>query len=110
MPPTSPTLQTPLPLTSTLRDLAVLRAASIDLSTLPDPSSDSPTTNSSSPRTKPEVQKSVQDSSDYIREVRAAIRLEQSGRMEAAGENIEKLLQTMDELTDELKDTDSLGS
>ena len=88
----------PLPLSSTLHDLALLRASDLDFaSLLPQPSqsakSDSaPTDASSSPSSDPHnaaVEASVQRSLEFSREARAALKLLNTDAVEREGGRVE---------------------
>jgi hypothetical protein len=75
---------TPLPLHDTLRDLALLRASSIDLSDL----IADDTTSSQAPR---EVEESTIQSYAFVREARTALRMHDSGETQKQASRIEML-------------------
>ncbi|KAG2337528.1 hypothetical protein BDR05DRAFT_769424 [Suillus weaverae] len=75
---------TPLPLHGTLRDLALLRASSVDLSGL---ISDD-TTSSQSPK---EVEESTMQSYAFVRDARTALRIHNSGEAQKQATRIEKV-------------------
>lgn len=68
-----------LPLSDTLHDLAVLRASDIDLSQVLDPPQ------------RTELDESVEKSLQFIKEARAALKLESSGSLDQQGANIEEV-------------------
>ncbi|KAG1844167.1 hypothetical protein DFJ58DRAFT_30188 [Suillus subalutaceus] len=78
---------TPLPLHDTLRDLALLRASSIDLSGL---IADDPTS-SQAPREVEGVEESAIQSYVFVREVRTALRMHNSGEAQKQATRIENV-------------------
>ncbi|KAG1851661.1 hypothetical protein F4604DRAFT_1304175 [Suillus subluteus] len=76
---------TPLPLHDTLRDLALLRASSVDLSGL---IADDPTS-SQAPREVEGVEESAIQSYAFVREVRTALRIHNSGEAQKQATRIE---------------------
>ncbi|KAH8828124.1 hypothetical protein DL96DRAFT_1601838, partial [Flagelloscypha sp. PMI_526] len=97
--------QQPLPLTETLRDLALLRASDISLSPLVSPN---PPTDGAAPRQSgtlegtPDANSSVERSYQFVIEARKAIRIHNSEETQAA---------RVDELRAKLEDvTQGLGS
>ncbi|KAG2140450.1 hypothetical protein BD769DRAFT_151040 [Suillus cothurnatus] len=75
---------TPLPLHDTLRDLALLRASSVDLSGLI--ADDTPS--SQPPK---EIEESTIQSYAFVREVRTALRMHNSGEAQKQAARIEKV-------------------
>jgi hypothetical protein len=78
---------TPLPLHDTLRDIALLRASSIDLSGL----IADDTTSSQAPREVEGVEESTIQSYAFVREVRTALRMHDSGEAQKQATRIEML-------------------
>ncbi|KAG1771142.1 hypothetical protein EV702DRAFT_655861 [Suillus placidus] len=78
---------TPLPLHGTLRDLTLLRASSVDLSGL----LADDTTSSQSPREVEEVEESTIQSYAFVRDVRTALRIHNSGEAQKQATRIEKV-------------------
>lgn len=78
----------PLPLSDILRDLALLRASSHDISEL---FKTSPPTSDSEPQ-------SVAASYNYVAAIRAAIKLNNSGMLEEEGKKIEDVRNKCEEL------------
>lgn len=88
----------PLPLSSTLHDLALLRASDLDFATLLPPSTSSRTGNDD-----PEVEQSVQRSLEFSREARAALKLlhtdavdKQGARLDGVREKLEDVVQGLE--------------
>ena len=80
----------PLPLKDTLRDLALLRACDIDLSSvLPQD------TASSQPS---ETDKSVDRSHEFVREARAALKLLNRGEVDEQGARVEDVRSTLEDV------------
>jgi hypothetical protein len=77
----------PLPLSSTLRDLALLRASDIDLTSLLPPKP----TPSSEPDfvAKVDVDDSVRRSYEFAREARAAVKILNNGEVDREGARLE---------------------
>lgn len=84
----------PLPLSDMLQDLAILRASDIDLAaTLRVPTVSSP---ASSPND--EVEMSLKQSYDYVREARAALRVLHTGRADREGERVDAVRSELEEV------------
>ncbi|KAG1840229.1 hypothetical protein C8R48DRAFT_740835 [Suillus tomentosus] len=77
----------PLPLHDTLRDLALLRASSVDLSGL----IADDTTSSQASKEAEGVEESTIQSYAFVREVRAALRMHNSGEAQKQATRIEKV-------------------
>ncbi|EIN11951.1 hypothetical protein PUNSTDRAFT_83821 [Punctularia strigosozonata HHB-11173 SS5] len=86
----------PLPITDTLRDLAVLRASDIDLSSLLPPRPESNGT---------AVDKSVLESYQFVKEARAALRILNRGDVEAQGAKVEDLRGKLEDILNGLSST-----
>lgn len=80
---------TPLPLHDTLRDLALLRASSVDLSGLIANSDD--TASSQAPREVEGVEESTIQSYAFVREMRTALRMHNSGEVQKQATKIDKV-------------------
>ncbi|KAG2746398.1 hypothetical protein P692DRAFT_20835979 [Suillus brevipes Sb2] len=78
---------TPLPLHDTLRDLALLRASSVDLSGLIADDA----TSSQAPREVEVVEESTIQSYAFVKEARNALRMHDSGEAQKQAARIEKL-------------------
>lgn len=88
----------PLPLSSTLHDLALLRASDLDFAALLPPS-----TSSSAENSDPVVEQSVQRSLEFSREARAALKLlhtdavdKQGARVDGVREKLEDVVQGLE--------------
>jgi len=85
----------PLPLGDVLRDLAVLRASDVDLSDgAPFPDAES----SDSVNEADGTQKSVQQSYQFVREAREALRVHQRGDLDKQGDKLDALRGQLEEL------------
>lgn len=95
--------QKPLPLSDTLRDLAVLRASDIDLSEflLPEEAGDS---NSKDPQSSghDEQLRFVELSYDLVKEARAAIRILNRGDVDEQGTKIDDVRGGLEEIVNGL--------
>ncbi|KAF9038354.1 hypothetical protein BDZ89DRAFT_413135 [Hymenopellis radicata] len=80
----------PLPLSATLRDLAVLRASGLDLSSLIPASAEKP---------ESEADVSVERSTAFIQTARSAIKVQDMGSVDAAGRKLESLRGVIDEVS-----------
>ncbi|KAG1742226.1 hypothetical protein EDB19DRAFT_1702862 [Suillus lakei] len=87
---------TPLPLHDTLRDLALLRASSVDLSGL----ISNDTASSQAPREVERVEEFTIQSYAFVREARTALRMHNSGEAQKQAIMIEKV---QEELVDVLR-------
>ncbi|KAI0360830.1 hypothetical protein OH77DRAFT_1418849 [Trametes cingulata] len=97
----------PLPLSSTLHDLALLRASDLDLSSLlPPPALSSGATESESAGSTSDtaVEESVRRSLEFSREARAALKLlhtdaveKEGARVDAVREKLEDVLEGLEE-------------
>ncbi|TFK75329.1 hypothetical protein BDN72DRAFT_511704 [Pluteus cervinus] len=83
----------PFALGDTLRDLALLRASDVDLSTLVPPNAD--LTSSVN-----EVENAVGGSYDFVREARAAIKIHNRGETDTQGKRVEELRSRLEEVQD----------
>ena len=91
----------PLPLGDVLRDLAVLRASDVDLSdgtTLPDLGSADGPNEANGP------QQSVQQSYQFVKEAREALKLHQRGDLDNQGDKLGILGGKLEELRDGARD------
>ncbi|KAH9894737.1 hypothetical protein C8Q73DRAFT_789928 [Cubamyces lactineus] len=107
-PSTSKASVHPLPLSSTLHDLALLRASDLDFAALLPPS-----TSTSSPSGPPEteggnaeVEKSVQRSLDFSREARAALKLLHTDAVEKEGARVDGLREKLEDVVKGLDGSD----
>lgn len=84
----------PLPLSDTLRDLALLRASSVDFSGIlaQEPSFGAHTTESS------ELSRSTQTSHEFVNETRGALRIYNSGELQRKHAEIQKVQGELDEV------------
>jgi hypothetical protein len=100
--PSTNTAKTPLPLSETLRDLALLRASDVDLSgPLADALKRSQTTTNASKgsETAPEVNESVERSYEFASEARKAVRMLHRGAVDDQGARVEQVRAELEELT-----------
>ncbi|KAF9792988.1 hypothetical protein BJ322DRAFT_996692 [Thelephora terrestris] len=91
----------PLPLGDVLRDLAVLRASDVDLSdgnTFPDAES------ADSANTADGIQQSVQQSYQFVKEAREALKVHQRGDLDKQGGRLEILRSKLEEVRDGARD------
>lgn len=91
----------PLPLGDVLRDLAVLRASDVDLSdgtTFPD------SVSADSADEANGTQKSVQQSYQFVKEAREALKVQQRGDLDKQGDNLGILRNKLGELRDGARD------
>lgn len=84
----------PLPLSDILRDLAILRSSALDISEIFKVAQQGSDDTSSSPESTP----SVATSYNYVATVRAAIKLNDSGKLGAEGRKIEDARNKYEEL------------
>ena len=91
-PKPAPKATHPLPLSSTLHDLALLRASDLDFASLLPPSSQKSdsATDSASPEDAA-VEESVQRSLEFSREARAALKILHSDAVEREGGRVEQV-------------------
>jgi hypothetical protein len=96
----------PLPLSETLRDLALLRASDVNLSSL------LPTDGVGEPSTpvSAEVNESVERSYEFAREARAVIKIASLGGVDGQGERIEKMRARLEDVRKGLGEGEGLGS
>jgi len=81
----------PLPLADTLRDLALLRASDIDLSSLvPDNNGGASSADTNA--------KSVSRSYEFVKEARAALRVQSKGDLDRQGERVEQVREGLGEI------------
>ncbi|KII92239.1 hypothetical protein PLICRDRAFT_465922 [Plicaturopsis crispa FD-325 SS-3] len=78
--------QKPFPLGDTLRDLALLRASDIDLSSLVPA------------KTTPPTDASVERSYEFVKEARAAIRIMDRGDVDAQGARVESVREKLEDV------------
>ncbi|KAF8813646.1 hypothetical protein BYT27DRAFT_7056092, partial [Phlegmacium glaucopus] len=88
----------PLPLSDILRDLALLRASGHDIPEIFKATQQSPEATPSSSSTSMVESSSVAASYNYIATVRAALKLNNSGKLEARGKKIEDIRNKYEEL------------
>ncbi|KAF7362060.1 hypothetical protein MVEN_00551400 [Mycena venus] len=89
----------PLALSETLRDLALLRVSDLDVASLVPPQA----TQSSKPETTTNA--TVEQSYEFVRQARAAIKLYNRGEVEQVGSGVEAIRMKVEELSDGLHDT-----
>ncbi|KAH7888445.1 hypothetical protein F5I97DRAFT_700963 [Phlebopus sp. FC_14] len=90
----------PLALTDTLRDLALLRASGVDLSSLVTGRDALP--DESRENLEPEVLRSTQRSYEFVAESRAALRIYNSGELLKKSAEVQKVQGELDEILDGL--------
>ncbi|KAL7281012.1 hypothetical protein ACG7TL_004314 [Trametes sanguinea] len=109
--PTGAKATHPLPLSSTLHDLALLRASDLDLAALlpPAPPASSANASSTAPTTgidrdpaDAEVEESVQKSLAFSREARAALKLLHSEAVDKEGARVDSLREKLEDVVDGL--------
>ncbi|KAI0818464.1 hypothetical protein BC628DRAFT_1424069 [Trametes gibbosa] len=83
----------PLPLSSTLHDLALLRASDLDFAALLPPSAAS-----AGAGVDPDVEKSVQRSLEFSREARAALKLLHTGAVESQGARVDVVREKLEDV------------
>jgi hypothetical protein len=88
----SPKDKHPLPLGDILRDLALIRAADIDLQAIVD-DQDVPNSNAAD-----EVDMSVKQSYEFVKEARAALKINNKGDLERIGTMVECIRDELDEV------------
>lgn len=90
----------PLPLADVLKDLAVIRAAGLDLAQISKltPGASDLDHDSTSP-----VHQSVSDSYEFVQASRAAIKLHDSGKVESQGNKIDQVRQKYEDVMDGLQ-------
>jgi hypothetical protein len=91
----------PLPLGDVLRDLAVLRASDVDLAdgtSFPDAES------TDSANEADGIRKSVQQSYQFVREAREALKVHQRGDLDKQGDKVDALRSQLEELRDGAQD------
>ena len=93
----------PLSLSETLRDLALLRAADVNLASVLSPDESSPPTTALT--TSQTVDASVQESFEFAREARAVVRMLHRGDVDKEGRKIDEMRGLMQEVLDGLSDT-----
>ena len=100
LPMSSKTKPNPLPLENTLRDLALLRASDIDLSSVLAPSA-SPAIEGTPDHG--DIEASIDRSYQFVGEARNAIRIQSKCDIEKQGERIEGLRNKLEDVVDGLK-------
>ena len=88
----------PLPLKDTLQDLAVIRAAEIDLSSVLQSFVENEGANASAPTQNAETEGSVKQSYDYVREARAAMRILHQGKADTEGGRVDAVRGELEEI------------
>jgi hypothetical protein len=90
----------PLPLSDTLRDLALLRSSDLDLSSLlPPTSAEANSSSDALKKSKSEkVETSVQKSYEFAKEARSAIKILNRGFVDSAGESLESLRTKLEDI------------
>ncbi|KAI0744854.1 hypothetical protein C8Q76DRAFT_789329 [Earliella scabrosa] len=81
----------PLPLSSTLHDLALLRASDLDFASLLPPSKNSESATDGASPEEAAVEESVQRSLEFSREARAALKILHSDAVEREGGRVEQV-------------------
>lgn len=84
----------PLPLSDTLRDLALLRASGVDFSNV---LSQEPSTRANTTE-PPEVLRSTERSHEFVNETRGALRVYNSGELQRKRTDIQKVQGELDEV------------
>ena len=98
---TSSNKPNPLPLADVLRDLAVLRASDVDLADgIPFPEAES----ADSANEVDGTQDSVQQSYQFVREAREALKVQQRGDLDRQGDTLEVLHSKLEELRNGAQD------
>lgn len=82
----------PLPMADVLRDLALIRASDLNLSAL------LPASTSSSSSANPTVEQSVNQSYEFVKGARAAIKTRDRGDVDAQGSNVQSVKTKLDAL------------
>lgn len=97
----------PLPLANVLQDLAVLRASDVNLSDgTPFPDAES----ADGANEVDGVRKSVQQSYQFVREAREALRVHQRGDLDKQGNELDVLRSKLEELRDGARDDNNKRS
>ena len=94
----------PLPLSSTLHDLALLRASDLDFSSLLTKDGDGA---SDSADSTPEVEQSVQRSMEFSREARAALKLAHTDAVERQGARVDEARARLEDVVKGLDASDA---
>lgn len=97
----------PLPLGDVLRDLAVLRASDVDLSdgtSFPDAES------ADSANEADGIRKSVEQSYQFVREAREALKVHQRGDLDKQGGKVDTVRNQLEELRDGARDDNNKRS
>lgn len=97
----------PLPLGDVLRDLAVFRASDVDLSdgtSFPDAES------SDSAEDPDGIRKSLQQSYQFVKEAREALKVHQRGDLDNQGDELDALRRKLEELRGGARDDDNKRS
>lgn len=101
----------PLPLSDTLQDLAILRAADIDLSSVLQASVENDASAhdgiAATPSQNAEMEDSVKQSYDYVQEARAALRVLHQGKAEMEGGRIDAVREELEEVVAGLEEGDA---
>ena len=101
----------PLPLSSTLHDLALLRASDLDFSSLLS-STSPPSDNAASDASvaTPEVEESVKRSVEFSREARAALKLVHTDAIDRQGARVEEVRARLEDVMKGLDGDDTASS
>ncbi|KAG8861689.1 hypothetical protein FRB96_002646 [Tulasnella sp. 330] len=92
-----PSKQSPLPLSSTLADLAAIKAAHIDLKKVLLPPSDVPGT---------PTDVTLEASYEFVRNARAALDIQKRGAVDAEGDKMEKIREQLEDVLHGLRSTE----
>jgi hypothetical protein len=94
--------QKPLPLSDTLRDLALLRTSDLDLlSLVPGSTKTDPPTEASQSK-KADIDACVEKSYEFAREARSAIKILNRGDVDRLGEKLEELRSQLEDVKEGL--------
>ncbi|GJJ06284.1 hypothetical protein Clacol_000475 [Clathrus columnatus] len=108
-----PPPQIPLPLSSLLHDLAVIRAHDLDLyAILSETTANIPTVTSvdSDINTSPALETSLENSREFVSHARAALKIKSSGELEKLGSRIERIRATMEDVLESIPGEDGEDS
>ena len=89
----------PLPLADILRDLALLRASDVNIAEVCSDVDEEVT------KRDTDVENSVQRSYEFVKEARAALRIQNRGELEGVGENLGRLREDLEEVLKGLEET-----
>ncbi|TFK54286.1 hypothetical protein OE88DRAFT_1654886 [Heliocybe sulcata] len=98
----------PLPLSETLRDLALLRASDVDIGKVLAASIGStgqdPPSHPEARGDDEEIENSVEKSYEFVRQARAVIKLQDRGDVESQGARVEDVRSKLEDVLEGLKD------